>query len=60
MIIAAIILFAAAAVVHGGAFTVHTPWLDWQGLMLLGLLCLASAAPGAWPASLRLRRRPPD
>ncbi len=47
--ILAVLFFAAAVVVHGAAFTSHTPWLDWQGLMLAGFLCWALsgvAVPG--------------
>lgn len=38
--ILAILFFAASVIVHGGVASVSTPWLDWQGLALLGLLCL--------------------
>ena len=54
--ILAILFFAAAVVVHGAAFTSHTAWLDWQGLMLLGFLCL-SLSGFTVPAQLRIWRR---
>ena len=37
----AAVLFAIAFVIHGGAFTIHTPWLAWQSFALLGLVAVA-------------------
>jgi hypothetical protein len=42
----AVLFFAASVVVHGAAFTTHNTWLSWQGLALLGLLCLSLAGYG--------------
>lgn len=50
----AILFFAAAVVVHGAVFTSSTAWLSWQGLALLGLLCLALTGFG--PDLSRWRR----
>jgi hypothetical protein len=55
----AVLFFAAAILVQGAAFTVHSNWLDWQSLMLAGFLCLALGGAGPWFAGLRLNRRPP-
>jgi len=54
--ILAILFFAAAVIVHGGAVTVHTHWLDWEGLALAGLLCL-SLTGFSPPAALTRWRR---
>jgi hypothetical protein len=55
--LASVLFFAAAAIVHGGAVTVHTGWLDWQGLALAGLLCLSLTGYGpAGPPWLPRRR----
>jgi hypothetical protein len=51
----AILFFAAAVVVHGGAVTVHTNWLDTTGLALLGLLCLSLSGVG--PQLSQLHRK---
>lgn len=42
----AILFFAASVVVHGGFASIHSHWLGWTGLMLLGLLCLALSPYG--------------
>lgn len=52
--ILAVLFFAAAVLVHGAAFASHSSWLDWQGLMLLGLLGLALG--GLWPIPPPWRR----
>lgn len=47
----AVLFFAASVVVHGGFASVHSHWFDWQGLTLLGLLCLSLSGHGpgaAW------------
>lgn len=41
--VAAAVFFLLAVIEHAGAFTA-SGWLDWQGLMLLGLLCLSLPA----------------
>lgn len=49
--ILAVLFLAAAVLVHGAALASRSPWLGWQGLMLLGLLCLAlgPVLPLPWP-----------
>ena len=49
----AVIFFLAAVLVHGGLVTVHSHWLDWTGLMLLGLLCLCLSGYGPSPSWLK-------
>lgn len=41
--IAAAAFFLTAVIEHAGAFTAGG-WLDWQGLALLGLLCMSLPA----------------
>lgn len=58
MIIVAAVLFAIALIEHAGAFTSHAAWLNWQGLMLGGLLALALSGVlplGSWRSPWRNR-----
>jgi hypothetical protein len=58
LLLLAIICFIAAVVVHAAAFTSNITWLDWQGLMLLGLLLWCASGYGpALPARWRPRNR---
>jgi len=55
--ILALLAFALAFIFHGTGFGKLGPWLDWQGLMLLGFVLLTF--PGAWVVTAPLRRRAP-
>ena len=54
--ILALLAFALAFIFHGAGFAKLGPWLDWQGLALLGLVLLSF--PSAWALAAPLRRRP--
>jgi hypothetical protein len=49
--ILALLAFALAFVFHGAGFGKLGPWLDWQGLMLLGFALLT------FPSLVALRNR---
>lgn len=55
--ILALLAFALAFIFHGAGFGKLGPWLDWQGLALLGFVLLT--LPGAWSVTVPLRRRAP-
>ena len=56
MAILAFLAFALAFIFHGAGFGKLGPWLDWQGLALLGFVLLTF--PGVWVVTAPLRRRP--
>lgn len=53
----AVIFFLAAVVVHGAAFTAHSHWFGWQGLILLALLCWFLSGFGPQFAWLRKKQQ---
>lgn len=53
--ILAAILFSIAWFIHGAGVTNVPAWFNWQGLALLGLICLALSV--AWPVITGWRRQ---
>lgn len=56
MFFLAALFFLMAVIFHGAGVIVHSAWFTWQGLTLLGLLCLA-LEPAPWGVLARLRHR---
>lgn len=54
LVILAVIAFALSFLFHGFGFAPNN-WLDWQSLMVLGLLLFALSG-ASWPAVIVRRR----